>query len=126
MNVTFAFPSIVKTGPNSHVMIILKPNVPTLSNVIALWSEPGQPPAIPDQSANCVKIPLGGVALKTFSRSMTKRSPGVNPAAADCAGARAMYFSTKGLLPGSVPNNEPFPLQSTILIWLSKYWLTYR
>ena len=36
--------SIVKTRPFSHVMIILLPNVPTLSNVIALWSELGQPP----------------------------------------------------------------------------------
>ena len=46
MNVTFAFPSIVKTGPVSHVTIILLPNVPTLSNVIELWSELGSRPLL--------------------------------------------------------------------------------
>ena len=99
-------------------MIILLPNVPTLSNVIALWSELGQPPNTPDQSANSVKILRGGVVLKTCWLRVTKRSPGVNPAAADSAGAIAMYFSvnTVGIGAGSVPNNVPFPLQSTVSI----------
>ena len=34
-----------------------------------------------------------------------------------------MYFSTKFDGSGSVPYNEPFPLQSTDPIWLSLYWL---
>src|SRR5215471_21764926 len=106
--------SIVKRRPLSHVMIILLPNVPTLSNVIALWSEAGQPPSTPDQLANCVKTPTGGVAFWTVCCNVAKRSPGVNPAAADSAGAIAMYFSINGLWLGSAPKNEPFPLQSTI------------
>src|SRR3989442_1621340 len=56
-------PSTVKMRPLSHVMIILLPNVPTLSNVIELWSELGQPPSTADQSANGRKTPTGGVAL---------------------------------------------------------------
>src|SRR6266699_478085 len=61
--VTTPLPSTVKRRPLSHVMIILLPNVPTLSNVIPLWSDPGQPPSTPDQSANGMKTPEGGVAL---------------------------------------------------------------
>jgi hypothetical protein len=119
---------IVKMRPFSQVMIILLRNVPTLSNVIAEWSELGQPPSTPAQVANSVKIPLGGVALKTAWLSVTKRSPGVNPAPVDSAGARARYFSVNmgGMGAGSVPKGMPIPKQSTILIWLSLYWLTYR
>ena len=48
----------VKTRPFSHVTIMLWLNVPTLSNVIELWSEMGQPPSTPDRVANSVKVPL--------------------------------------------------------------------
>ena len=43
MSVTVPAPSTVKTGPFSHVTIMLFPNVPTWSNVIELWSEAGHP-----------------------------------------------------------------------------------
>ena len=121
--------SIVKMRPFSQVMIILLLNVPTLSKVIALWSELGQPPSTPAQVANSVKVPsTDGLALKTAWLSVTKRSPGVNPATVDCTGAIAMYFSVKmgGMGAGSVPNGEPTPKQSTIMIWLSLYWLANR
>ncbi len=77
-------------------MIILLPNVPTLSNVSELWSELGQPPDTPDQSANGMKTFAGGVSLRTVWFRVTKRSPGVNggTAFADSAGAMVMYFST--------------------------------
>ena len=100
-----------------------------LSKVIELWSELGQPPSTPAQVANSVKVPLtDGLALKTAWLSVMKRSPGVNPAAADCAGAIARYFSVNwgGIGAGSVPNNVPIPKQSIVMIWLSLYWLANR
>ena len=121
--VTVAAPSTVKRRPFSHAMIILLPNVPTLSNVSELWSELGQPPNTPDQSANGMKILRGGVVFKTCWFRVTKRSPGVNPAAADSAGAIAMYFSTNPVLT-IVEKNEPFPRQSTVSICPFWYWLT--
>ena len=43
MSVTVPAPSTVQTGPFSHVAIMLKPNVPTWSNVSELWVEQGAP-----------------------------------------------------------------------------------
>src|SRR6476660_7662749 len=116
--------SIVKTRPFSHPMIILLPNVPTLSNVIELWSERGQPPFTPAQLANGMKTPLGGVALRTDCSDVTKTSPGLNPATADSAGAIAVYFSTKSVLLTIVPKNEPFPRLLTLWAVPFSYWLT--
>ena len=58
--------------------------------------------------ANSVKGP--GVALKMNWPNVMKRSRGVNPAAADCAGAIAMYFSPQGPRPGIVPNTVTIPV----------------
>jgi hypothetical protein len=82
--------SILKTSPEGHVTIMSFPNVPTLSNVIELWS-----PSAHGNDVNNVKGP-GGVALTMNWPSVTKTSRGVNPAAAACAGAIAMYFSPPG------------------------------
>jgi len=50
----------------------------------------------------------------------------VNPAAADCAGAIAMYFSWQEPNPGSVANNVANPLQSILRMFSEQYSLTSK
>ena len=126
MCVTVPLWSICQTRPFSQVTIMLWPNEPSLSNVIPLWSDNGQPPNTPDRVANCAKVPLGGVALKIVCTCVMKRSPGVNPAAADSCGAIARYSSSTNPTGGSVPNNEAFPWQSIISTFPLAYSVTKR
>src|SRR5947208_1382369 len=64
--------------------------------------------------------------LKTIDLGLTKTSRGVNPAAADCDGAIAMYFSRHEPNPGIVANNETVPSQATVSMLSVQYSLTSR
>ena len=50
------------------------------------------------------------VILKTKAPSVMKTSRGVNPAAVDCAGAIAMYFSTAGTSPRNRREQRGIPV----------------
>ena len=64
--------------------------------------------------------------LKTKAPSTAKTSRGVNPAAADCDGAIAMYFSRQEPNPGNVANTVAFPLQSILSMFSEQYSLTSK
>src|SRR5439155_16341520 len=90
------------------------------SNVIPLWSDERHPVSV----VNSETVPSW--ILKTIAPCVTKTSRGVNPAAADCDGAIAMYFSRQEPNPGIVANNETVPSQATVSMLSVQYSLTNR
>src|SRR5438034_11723258 len=97
-----------------------KPYVPKWSNVIPLWSDERHPVSV----VNSETVPPE--TLKTNAPSVAKTSRGVNPAAADCDGAIAMYFSRQEPNPGSVANTEAVPSQATALMFSLQNSLTSK